>query len=251
MSKIIAIWGSPGAGCTTFAVKLIKYIYKSQDAKVIGIFADNQTPALPVLFPNTRKEFLPSMGGLMSRTQIEKRDMLNYLVTFKKYKNVGFLGYADGENKYTYPEFSESKAKNLIETVSSAADYVIIDCSTDLNEPFNYTAVQNADVLIKLCAPTLKSVSYFSSQLPLYSDLVFKPETYIAGLVETEKERYMPLSEAKEHFGNIKFVIPYCGSLRQQLMDGKLLESVSDSNFNGKISKIAEMVATTIDSYKN
>ena len=242
MGKIIAIWGSPGSGRTTFAAKLVKDIYRSEKAKIICIFTDNQTPVLPVLFPNNRKESLPSIGALMSKTQIEKRDMLKYLVTFKSMKNVGFLGYADGENKFTYPEFSKDKAFNLLDTISSVADYIIVDCSGDLNEPLNYAALQRADSFIKLCAPSLKSVSYFSSQLPLYSDAVFKPDNYIAGIVATESEHYMPMNEAKQHFGNIRFAIPYCGELRKQIMEGKIFDDISDKKWNERMKKTTRMV---------
>jgi len=213
-----------------------------EKAKIICIFADNQTPVLPVLFPNRKKEDLSSIGALMSKTDIEKRDMLKYLVTFKNMKNVGFLGYADGENKYTYPEFSKDKAIDLMEKIASVADYLIIDCSNDLTEPLNFAAVQTADCLLKLCAPTLKSVSYFSSQTPLYGDMLFKPDLFVAGIVATESERLMPISEAKQHFGNIKFAIPHCGELRQQFMDGSILEGVSDRKWSERMRKVAKMV---------
>ena len=239
MGKIIAIWGSPGAGRTTFAAKLVKTVYDTEKAKIICVFTDNQTPTLPVLFPNIKKEDLPSVGALLSKTQFDKREMLKYLVTSKSMKNVGFLGYADGENRFTYPEFSKDKAKNLLDTIASVADYLIIDCGGDLNEPLNYAAVNNADALLKLCAPTLKSVSYFSSQLPLYGDMVFKPDLYIAGIVATESEKYMPMSEAKQHFGNIKFAIPYCAELRQQFMEGRILDGISDKKWNERMKKIA------------
>ena len=240
--KVITIWGSPNSGRTVFTAKTVKALYHAEKAKIICIFADNKTPVLPVLFPNDKKESLPSIGALLSKTNIEKRDMLEYLVTFKSMKNVGFLGYADGENKYTYPEFSKEKAKDLIDTIASVADYVIVDCGDDLNEPLNYAAIQSADSLIKLCSPTLKSVSYFSSQLPLYGDLLFKPELYIAGIVATEKEKYMPVSEAKQHFGNIKFAIPYCDEVKQQFMDGSILDDVSDKKWNQRMTKAMKMV---------
>jgi len=242
MGKIIAIWGNPGAGRTAFAAKLVKALYRSEKAKIICIFTDNQTPVLPVLFPNSAKESLPSIGALMSKTQIDKRDMLKYLVTFKSMKNVGFLGYADGENRFTYPEFSKEKAINLIDTISSVADYIIVDCSGDLNESLNYAAIQRAESLFKLCSPTLKGVSYFSSQLPLYGDAVFKPENYIAGIVATESEKYMPLNEAKQHFGNIRFAIPYCGELQRQFMEGGILDDISDKKWNERMNKITRMV---------
>ena len=52
MSKTIAIWGSPNSGKTTFATKLAQTIYDKYQATVIVLYVDNETPALPVIFPN-------------------------------------------------------------------------------------------------------------------------------------------------------------------------------------------------------
>ena len=53
MSKMIAVWGAPNCGKTTFSVKLAETIYRSSGGKsaVIVVFADSLTPTLPVVFP--------------------------------------------------------------------------------------------------------------------------------------------------------------------------------------------------------
>ena len=49
--KIIAVWGSPHSGKTTFATKLATAIYSSFESTVITLYTDLQTPMIPVLFP--------------------------------------------------------------------------------------------------------------------------------------------------------------------------------------------------------
>ena len=50
MSKLIAIWGAPNSGKTTFATKLALSIYESFSSTVLELLCQNETPALPVLF---------------------------------------------------------------------------------------------------------------------------------------------------------------------------------------------------------
>lgn len=56
MSKLIAVWGTPDSGKTTFATKLARSIYEEYQSTVIVVYADNETPTLPVIFPNYKKE---------------------------------------------------------------------------------------------------------------------------------------------------------------------------------------------------
>ena len=66
--KIIAVWGSPNSGKTTFATKLAASIYSSFESTVITLFCDLETPVLPVLFPFHKPEELGSVGVPLSKT---------------------------------------------------------------------------------------------------------------------------------------------------------------------------------------
>ena len=54
MGKLIAVWGSPDSGKTTFSVKLAEALYNRSRGKsaVIVVFTDIVTPSIPVIFPN-------------------------------------------------------------------------------------------------------------------------------------------------------------------------------------------------------
>ena len=58
MGKLIAVWGSPDSGKTTFSVKLAEALYNRSRGKsaVIVVFTDIVTPTIPVIFPNFRSE---------------------------------------------------------------------------------------------------------------------------------------------------------------------------------------------------
>jgi len=101
MSKLIAVWGTPDSGKTTFATKLARSIYEEYQSTVIVVYADNETPTLPVIFPNYKKEDMFSVGAALAKTDVTQEDVVKQLVTVKDKQNFGFLGFTDGENRWT------------------------------------------------------------------------------------------------------------------------------------------------------
>ena len=90
--KIIAVWGSPASGKSTFAVKLATAIYDNFESTVIVLFTDLETPMIPVIFPNDKPEDNGSVGVPLSKTDIEKEEIIKNLVTVKSRQNFGFIG---------------------------------------------------------------------------------------------------------------------------------------------------------------
>ena len=80
-------------------------------------------------------------------------DIINNLVTVKEMQNFGFLGYCTGENRYTYPKFGKAKAEDLLNALCKLADYVIVDCTSDLE----------GNILASACPRLISAVSAFSS----------------------------------------------------------------------------------------
>ena len=241
-SKVIAVWGSPNAGKTTFAAKLAKSIYDRYSTTVLVLHTDNVTPDLPVLFPNYKADELYSVGATLAKPDITQADLLKNIITLKNKNNLGFVGYMDGENKFTYPVYDESKAIMLINVMKSIADYVIVDCTSTLENVLTSVALERADSVIRLCVPSLKNMSFFTSQLALYTDPKYNLDEQIIGINITEKDIYSAVEETKVHFKEVRFVLPYCREVKQQMSDGKILENVIDKKYNTKLNAIADKV---------
>ena len=242
MAKFIAIWGSPNSGKTTFATKLARSIYEEYQSTVIVVYADNETPTLPVVFPNYKKEDLFSLGVPLSKTDITAEDVVKQIVTVKNKLTFGFLGFIDGENKYTYPAFDETKVRLLFSVLSTLADYIIIDCTSRLSNPISRVAIKEADEVIRLATPDLKSVSYYASQMQLYADPAFRLNDHIQGINVPDEDLYMPIEEAKSYLHDVSFTVSYSRQVKQQMLDGKLYEAVNDKRFNEKFKAIVEKV---------
>ena len=124
--KIITVWGSPHSGKTTFSLKLGQALYEKTHASVVVLFCDATTPSLPVLFPNFKTTELYSVGTVLSKTDIYANDVVSNLITVKERANLGFLGYKNKENRFSFPEYDGSKVHELFTAISEIADYIII-----------------------------------------------------------------------------------------------------------------------------
>ncbi len=242
MAKLIAVWGSPHSGKTTFATKLARSIYDEYQSTVVVVYTDMETPVLPVIFPQEKKENLFSLGVPLAGTEITQETVMPQIVTVKGRVNLGFVGFKDGENRYTYPSFDEDKVRALYAVLASLANYIVIDCTSNLGNVLSSVAVKNSDEVIRLASPDLRSISFFASQLPLYANPVFRLERQIQGINVPDADLYMPIEDARAHIEDVRFTIPYSRAVKQQMLDGKLYQPVNDKRFNGKFKAIVEKV---------
>ena len=238
-AKILAVWGAPHSGKTTFATKLASAIYDSYKTTVIVLYPDLDTPTMPVLFPNTPSEELGSVGVPLSAIDLEMESILTQLVSVKKRENLCYIGYRAGENRFTYPRYSKAKAEVLLDKLCELADYVIVDCPpVPDGNLLAVVAMERAQQVLSLATPDLSSMSFFLSQLPLFSDTA----KFIQGLNTVTEDVFLPIEEAKAHLKDLCFTVPFCREVKEQSLSGKLWESVSDKRFNKRMREIAERV---------
>jgi len=242
MSKLIAVWGSPSSGKSSFSTKFAQFIYEKYSATVLMLSTDYETPTLPVIFPNLKADELFSVGVPLSKTDITQNEVVKSIVTVKGKMNLGFLGYKDGENKFSYPSYDSKKANALLTVLKELADFVIVDCTSSLDNLLSEEAIIHSDMVIRLATPDLKSMSFYSSQLPLYADQKFKTEQHITVLNTTDNEFYLPIEESKSLLQGQQFVLPYSKLMRQQSLDGRLTETKKDKKYFAVLKMIANKV---------
>jgi len=242
LSKIIAVWGSPNSGKTNFAVKLALSIAENKIASVLVLFCDSQTPTLPIVFPNKKADEIFSVGVPLSKTEILQSEILKNIVTIKSKSNIGFLGYKDGENQYSYPKYDKAKATDLLTVLKSMVDYVIVDCTSSFKDLLSITALEMADNVFQFATPDMKSICFFSSQLPLYADQKYKFDEHIVILNILDKELYTPIEDVKTHFKNVEFMLPFCSEIRRQEMNGELIKDLSDKKYASVLKAVKDRV---------
>lgn len=239
MAKIVAVCGSPVSGKTTAALKIAQEIYFSAKSPVIFISPDINTPAFAYLFPRNKDTELYSLGVALDKTSITKEDILRQIVNADSMKDFGFLGFKTGENKYTYPEPTEDKIRDLFVSCGQIAPIVFVDCSSCFNDLISEMALRDADCIVQMIAPDLRCMGYYSAYEEIYnaiSDRAIK----VVNLMDNDI--FLPIDEVKSHFKNVRFTLPYSRILKQQAITGTLTERIQDSKYRAECLNIARQV---------
>lgn len=236
--QMLAVWGNPNAGKTVTAVKLALELSKRKKNTVL-VFTDVTAPTLPAVVSERNLSDV-SMGGLLASPSMTQEQVLRNCIPCKRNPYISFLGYKAGENVFTYAEYSKEKAVDMLVLLRHIADYIIVDCASQLTgNVLATTALEMADDVLRVCSCDLKAISYFSSYMPLVVDRKFKSEQHIKVLSNTHP--YQGGIEYENSFGGVKYRLPYLPVLEEQAATLKLLESLS-----GKEAKTYEPVIAAI-----
>ena len=240
---LLAVWGSPGSGKTMVAVKLAKHL-ADQKKNVVLVLCDMVAPMLPCILPASELECERSLGAILGSSRVTEALLKSNLMTLKKNKYLTLLGMRKGENEYTYPPYTETQAKELLEELRELATFVVVDCGSHIAaDILSAVALMEADSVLRLAGCDLKSVSYFSSQLELLKDHRWEADRQyrVASNVKTH-EAVEQLSAA---LGNTVFQLPYSREMESQYLAGNLLEDLvlKDSReFRRELARISKEV---------
>ena len=240
---VLAVWGSPGSGKTTVAVRLAKYLADKR-RNVILLLCDMTAPMLPCICPVSDLECERSLGSVLAAAHVSENLVKNNLVTHKRLGYLTMLGMLKGENEYTYPPYNEVQARELIDCLRGIAPYVVIDCGSYItNDILSAVALMEADSVLRLANADLKSISYLSSQLPLLRDAKWDADKQYKTASNVKPQ------QAGDHMsqalGTVAFTLPHSAELEGQYLAGNLLADLSmkDSRvFRKEIEKIAREV---------
>lgn len=223
-NQMLAVWGSPGCGKTTVASKLaMRLAMQKQDVALL--LCDMNTPMLPCICPPGELEEEHSLGSILAAAHVTENLVRHHCITHKKLRHLTILGMRKGENEYTYPQYERVQAEELLECLRKIAPCIIIDCSSYIaNDILSAVSLMEADSVLRLTGCDLKSVSYFSSQLPL-----LKESKWDADKQYKAASNVRP-NEASAHMeqvlGNTVFQIPYSREVEEQVLQGNLFKEL-------------------------
>jgi len=241
-NKIIAVWGNPSCGKTVTAMKLAREL-EAKKKNVIVIFADLFCPVLSTVMPNVDVKSR-TLGSLLSKPHIKQLDIMQTAIPYPKHENIAIIGYKNGDNIFTYSEFLAERVAEFISQLRQVTDYVIIDCSSVLTEDgFTTIALQQSDVILRLCGADLKAFSYFTSHLPLISRAKFKADSHIKVLSNIKYGQED--ATFRSVYGEVAYTLPHVKEIEQQFYSAGLLDGISGKEakkYNAEIKKMAKEV---------
>ncbi len=238
MSKLITVWGAPGAGKTTFAVKLAESIYERYVTTVIVVLADPETPMLDIVCGAEGDE-KKSLGKVLACPEITAEKVIKNMYIRKEKPNLAILGYSGTDNRFTYPAYDATKAEALILKLMALSYIVIVDCTSGLHDTLSDVAMKFSDETFRIARPDLKSLSFMNSQLPLLPAPEYKREKHKLVIMNTE-EPDASVEDIKHFLGNATIEIPYSKELKRQMAEGRMLEIFKDKRGRKAMGELVE-----------
>lgn len=242
-NQVLAVWGSPSSGKTIMSVKVARYI-ASQKKNVILVLADMSAPPLPFVCPTSDLEAELSLGNILGEAHVTENLIKQNAILHKKNEYLTMLGMLKGENAFSYPPYTETQAKELIDELRKMADYIVIDCTSNItNDVLSAVSLIESDAVLRLVSCDLKSISYLSSQLPLLLDNKFNANKQYKAASDVDV--FQADENIEQVVGGVSFKIPHSDEVRQQFLSGNLFAGLTQKDskdFRKAVSKIANEV---------
>lgn len=181
---VITVFGK-GQGKTLLSAILARYLNRKGKSSII-LSSDVETPMLPVFFPRINSLRDDSLGTITDSTVIDNGIVSKRIKFAPKYQNIGVLAYAPGDNYTMYASVTERKAMDIINCAANlstdSANYLIVDCSASVNDPFTRAAVEAADVVVYMLPPEYRGISYHQANAVTFNDAKYHESTWITVL---------------------------------------------------------------------
>lgn len=257
MAKIITVWGSPGSGKSVFCCVLAKALTRDKQ-KAIIINGENGIPMLPVWLPDQMTETSVSVGQVLSSVEVDTSLVASHVTVLKNYPFIGLMGYSAGENPLSYPEVHYQMVQQLIANAAKLANFIILDCSSNMTNVFVPAAIESGDIVIRILTPDLKGINYLKAHQPLLVDGRFHYDTHItfAGMARP----FHALDEMGYMVGGFDGLLPYGKEIDRCATEGGMFRAINYCNpkYTASLNKIldrleqmelAELAADEADQY--
>ena len=242
-NQVLAVWGSPSSGKTIMSVKLARYI-ASQKKNVILVLADMSAPPLPYVCPSSDLESELSLGNILGAAHVDENLVKQNAILHKKNEYLTMFAMLKGENAFSYAPYTETQARELIHTLRQLADYIIIDCTSNItNDVLSAISLIESDAVLRLVSCDLKSISYLNSQLPLLLDNKFNANKQYKAASNVSS--FQADDEIEQIVGGINFKIPHSDEVYKQFLAGNLFGGLTEKDskdFRKAVSKITNEV---------
>lgn len=222
LSKIITIWGNPGSGKSVFCAVLARELTQSKE-KALIISADTATPMYPVWLPGKQVEVRYSIGHIFSAMEVNRSLIASKMQVYEPWPFLGLLGYAAGENPLAHPEPSAETTERLLHEAAKLVDYVIVDAGSQIASFFAPTAMECADILVRIITPDLRGVSFLKAQTPLLQDGRFhlKDNLNFAGLARP----FHAMDEMERVVQTLDGILPYSKEVERCVAAGEMFDA--------------------------
>lgn len=217
MAKVILIWGSPSSGKSMFSCMLAMEL-SAENKKTMIFSADQNVPMLPVLLPGQSFNNSTSISALFQAEQVNPAIVAHTVHILKQNPMIGVLGYSNDEIPIHTLWPGTSKIKEILEIAGTMVDYIIWDCTSDMNCCMNTAMMELSDLVVRIITPDLKGIHYYGlCEKRLKSERYhFSNQLTLAGMVRA----YHTVDELSYLTGGIKGILPFSKEMDRGAAEG-------------------------------
>lgn len=221
--KTIAIWGSPGVGKTTTAIKLAWY-YQAEGLRTALVFTDGLAPMLPCVAEAGEFTEQHSLGSIFAAKRILPALVEANGCRLKGLERLCLYGFQKGESEEGYPPVSERQAEELLEALKVQFDVAVLDLTSEIaRRPLTSCALRWADETVRLLGCSLKSLSFYKSQQAILDRAGIDPRRFYRVLSDVRDEAL-----ARSLYGKTTFELAHSEEIEKQWKRGDLLRPLEE-----------------------
>lgn len=158
MGKIITVYGGSGSGKSTLSVNLAEML--SQSNKIVCIVnADINCGTLQVFFGEVVPPEKSILAALSDKAAVPEK----YLHQVSKNHNIYLLSIPNETYDVKPPILERESTETLLRKLSMIADYLIVDCTSDVVNGITLLALRLADYLCLCHKSAIESCLWYKS----------------------------------------------------------------------------------------
>lgn len=243
--KLIAVWGSPGAGVSTFCAALAKGLSRYFNYLLL-CSADPFVPANALwnVLSGTEKAGselgqAESIREILSCPDLNADYIKARVSPHPNIRQLGLLGCFVREQYEQCDPVNGNAANTFFSCVRQFSQITIVDCMQPQLDTLSLVAMEQADMVITLLEPNAYGLAFTSAQRRILSSLSGMEHTYIAAKVAPTTP--MAAFEVSIGFHFDGLILPYTQEVRNRLEQLELF-----GKYGGQYGKTVDSVVDRI-----
>ena len=242
ITMIIAVWGNAGSGTSTLAVKLANHLAQTRKS-VLLIDSNFIAPQTQIWFPKIQIEDHKSLTNVLNGN-IDTEIVASKITMINDY--LGVLGYTQNLTINAIP-IREDTHEELLNVANSIADYVIVDCQSNITQDiFSFTALDVADVKILSISPDLRGLSWHNSNYKMVHEKWANTNSTVIKVLNKVRAS-SPAEAIEKAVGNVQYYLPYHDEIADELYSG-VTASIKYTKKTGKYGQAMTSLADRLAS---
>lgn len=241
--KLIASWGSSGAGKSTIALAVAaELVQRRKDVLVLGM--DTRTPMLPVYLPEAKLTAHNSLGAVFEQ-DINEGALKDKMMRHPQSDRLYFMGLASGEVAgITYRIPDRTAVQTLINVLrQSPYAYCIVDCGNPVTEPITLLALELANVVLRTITPDVRGYEGMKAKLRWLSNSEDTFRTERHQKILNPVFPHTPLAEVEALLGDPEVIaLPWSSQVAERQMAGRLLTRFDQPEADRFANRIKDIV---------